>query len=305
MKIAWYTAGGHSRASSRLRAWWIGERLPPEFSVTFNSGPAARVADLIVVQKVCRDDVMSQLGAWVDAGKTVVWDVDDWVESAAIPRGVHVTTGMKYLLDRYAGFRSATYLPGLADVSPNHPVKTTHAATLGRVVWYGDELNQRHAAAVREACGKLGLSLRMITNPTRPLWPGCRTVEYRRWDLATVDQDIIDCDVVACPFMPSGPNDHWTLCKGENKLAKAWSLGMPVIGTAIRSYEAYGLRHQATTVEEWSNALVRLWHARDREEDAAIGRELARASSPPVVIPQWVDYFTRVANGQVSGVSER
>jgi hypothetical protein len=118
--------------------------------------------------------------------------------------------------------------------------------------------------------------------------------EYWHWNLDSVDKDLVACDVVACPYVLDGPwPAAWVASKGENRVYKAWALGLPVIGTPIPSYVAAGLVHQATTAREWALAFKALASREARQKDAARGQAIALSHCADKVALRWLEVMTR------------
>jgi len=270
MKLAWFTNGDRNRASSRLRAWGIADRLP--FESTFNDEAAAESADVVLVQK--RPDLHEKMKSWATS-KPVAWDCGDEIGYTP-PKGVIVITPGHY-------FGPGIVLPGLVDVSESPQVKTSHGV-LRRVCWYGDPLNQRHVYPVVVACERMKLECVLITDVERAEFTGCT---YRQWSIDTVDAEIQACDLVACPFVDA-PR------KGENKLLKAWALGMPVVGTPVESYRSFGLRWKATTAEEWVDTLTLMRCPERRAADADLGRATVLWHQRRI-IPAWESFLRGLA----------
>lgn len=293
MKLAWFTTADRNRASSRLRAFGIAENLPGEFKSEVNVDEAADEADVIIVQKVRSEGIERNMLRWVEAGKTVVYDVDDWVDLIP-PEGVSVTVGTSHLLRKYPG---ATVLPCLLDLPRKYPVKATHRNRIEAVCWYGDPNNQRHACYLMRACELLGIRLVMITqiDAEHERWWHRPGVEYLSWSLETIDWDILSCDLVACPLLPRGKDDHATLCKGPVRMLKAWALGMPVAGAPIEAHLAAGIVHTATSVEEWVEVLNRMQDPVVRRRDADAGIAKTDLYSTKNVVALWADFFRGLA----------
>jgi glycosyltransferase involved in cell wall biosynthesis len=222
-------------------------------------------------------------------GVRVVWDCDDYIEGGPVFAADVVTVDTPAKRDLYP---EALVVPDALDVQGGTPVKSEHRARLGRVVWVGNPENVYHAANVAEACAELQLEFVVITDTTKLKLPfEARAVN---WSASQVDALMQDCDVAACSYVKDGPwPETWVRSKSANRLLKAWGLGLPVVGTPIPSYLDAGLRYQATTVEEWEDALRRMSDPAVREADARRGHAIAQQYRADRVAWQWWEVFER------------
>jgi hypothetical protein len=280
MKIAYYPLGDRTVASSRLRVWKIADALARLGHTVVFEPPEAKAqrADAIVVQK--RMDLGPRIHAWRAAGARVVWDIDDYCPYPA-PADV-VTIGSERLRELYP---QGVLIPDALDVSPDSPIKDEHGE-LRRVCWFGISENQYHAQHVYEACQQLGLELTVIMEPGPRRFAQAR---YVRWSLETVDRHITACDLAACSYVFGGKwPAQWVAAKGENRLYKAWALGVPVVGSPIQAYVDAGLEHLAADEHEWVEALQAMRPPEVRAAQAARGRKLALASAAGPIAQRWI-----------------
>ena len=246
-KIAYFPLGGRTVASSRLRVWKIADALARQGHTVLFAPSDAKVqtCQAAVVQK--RMDLGPRMQRWRAAGVKVVWDIDDYHPYQ--PPADVVTIGAERLRELYP---QGVSIPDALDVKPDSPIKDKHGE-LRRVCWFGISENQYHAQHVYEACQELDLELTIIMEPGPRRFAQAR---YVRWSLETVDREITACDLAACSYVFDGKwPAQWVAAKGENRLFKAWALGMPVIGTPIQAYVDAGLEHLAATRAEWVEAL--------------------------------------------------
>ena len=299
MKIAYYPLGDRTVASSRLRVWKIADELKrrghevcfPQDSFVLDE------YDLVVVQK--RMDLASQMNRfkghnWPDRWKgkiPVIFDIDDL--NGNIPDCDQLTVGSVKLQEAYGG----EYIPDALDIEDSFVKKITHNEKLTRVCWFGLACNLYHAEHVKNACQELGLQFVVITDidgkHDYPKWPG---VEYRKWSLETVDSDIVGCDLVVCPYVFNNTkwSNKWVEAKGENRILKAWGLGMPVAGTPIRSYIQHCLYCNATTPAEWKFLLDVLRWQSLRRDNANNGLPIAMNHHASQIADRWLSVFNKV-----------
>lgn len=285
MKIAYFPAGAPTWPSSRLRVYRIAEALKAMgHSVSINP-TSAKGFDAAVVQK--RFDLHGKMNEWRQAGVRVIWDVDDRIPGGPVEAADVVTIGAEALRELYP---MGVYIPDALDLDDHAVAKGRHAEAIELVGWVGMAENLYHAAPVAEATERLGLTLVVITDMKSPAFTKrYHRAEYWQWSLDTVDRDLVTCDVIACPYVLDGPwPAAWVASKGENRVYKAWALGLPVIGTPIPSYVAAGLVHQATTAREWTLALKALGSREAREKDARRGQAIALSHVADRVAEQWL-----------------
>jgi hypothetical protein len=288
MKIAYYPAGPRTFASSRMRVYRIADALQAlGHEVTINGNPFT--ADVIMVQK--RFDLYRTMIECRQKGIRVIWDCDDYIPNgpAELADLVTVDTPAKQAL--YPG---AAVIPDALDLDPGAPCKVEHSDRLRRVVWFGSADNAYHTKSVATACWRLNLELVIITDlgnaKHAAYWQDVHGVQ---WSLDTVDHDIIQADLVACAYVTGGDwSADWVRSKSENRLIKAWGLGMPTVGSSIPSYLQAGLRWQANTVGEWTIALLALGDRPLREADGARGLQIAARYQAERLAPRWLEVFS-------------
>lgn len=286
MNICYYPAGDRAFASSRMRVWRIVDALRlMGHTCQIND---ARGCEIAVFQK--RFELITEMQQLRAQGIRVIVDVDDWIPNAPIDYADMVTIDTAYKLKLYP---TARIVPDALDLDHGHPIKTEHREKLTRAAWFGNADNAYHATNAAVACDRLGIELVMITDlgntQHQAYWQHVTGVQ---WTSESVDQEIIQADVVLCPYVYNGTwSEDWVKSKSANRPIKAWTLGMPVIGTPIPSYVEVGMRHTATTVQEWIAALTSLQSAASRQLDARLGSATAQAFRVKQVANQWLNLF--------------
>ena len=288
MKILYFARGQMMTASSRLRVYkiadalrFLGDVVDTKISYADWTGQ-----DVIVVQK--RQDFYKEMKRWVNEGIPVIFDIDDPTDR--LPEFSLLTVGSKELQSRHEG---SVYVPDCLDISNPYRPKKIHNDDFKRVCWFGLACNLYHTEPVYAACEKLGLELVLVTDLNGVYeYPRWENATYIEWELDSVDKVITHCDVVACSYILSGRwNEQWIQAKGENRILKAWGLGMPVVGTPIPSYVDHGLKYTATTEREWITTLSILKDKGARQHDAESGRLRAVERDANNVALKWRGVF--------------
>ena len=289
MNITYLPMGTRNTASSRLRVHKIADVLAMQGNnVRFAPGVLlAEQADVIVVQK--RQDMTDDMLGWVKRGKRVIWDVDDWIPYPDLPAGVQVTVDTPYKLELYP---NAVVVPDALDVNRMTPFKTVHSSRFQRVVWVGNPENWEQMRHVVWACEKLKLDIVAITDTGSHHYATYPNVTGVQWNLESVDLEIIQADIMVCPYIYDGTWDQrWIKSKSANRLLKGWALGMPVAGTPIPSYIDAGLEYKATTTDEWIDVLIHMASRNARVYDGLRGYKIAQEYKADRVAERWLRVF--------------
>jgi hypothetical protein len=289
MNITYLPIGTRNTASSRLRVYKIADVLSGEghdVCVTPAICDTAQ-ADVVVVQK--RQDFTQNMVNWLDQGKRVIWDVDDWIYYPDLPAGVQVTVDTPYKLELYP---NAIVVPDTLDVNRTTPFKTIHAPKMQRVVWVGNPENWDQMRHVIWACEKMKLEIVAITDTRSQHYASYPNITGVQWHLESVDLEIIRSDVMVCPYVFDGSWPmRWVKSKSANRLLKGWALGMPMAGTPIPSYTDAGLEYRATTTDEWIDVLTHYAGIEARVNDALRGYKIAQAYKAESVAKEWLKVF--------------
>lgn len=297
MNIVYLTAGSREFASSRLRAWKVGDALAAlGHEVSFNPDLESvhRTADVVVVQK--RFDLEGLMQQWRERGIRVIYDIDDWIPGAPVHCADVTTVDTPAKLELYPG---SAVIPDSLDVEANSVRNLEHRDNLRSLVWYGNRENIYHLWNVVLACGELGLGLAIFSNAT---WDDLHPTMYKErntemwlysWRGVHMDSLLIEYDLVVCPFtFGHNREGQWSdvavRSKSANRLLKGWALGMPVAGTPIPSYAAAGLQYKAESVEDWIRVLNTLQSRELREADANRGYEIAQEFTADKVALKWL-----------------
>jgi len=249
--------------------------------------PTSRYADVVVLQK--RFDLNAQIETWRTNETRVIFDVDDWMDNGPVDQVDVVTVDTEAKLALYPG---ATVIPDCLDLPDNAPVKTKHRENLHRVVWYGSGDNYYHTTNAAEAARRMGLEFVAITDLNNHHYGEEYGITGIQWEIDNVDQHVIDCDLVVCPYVFTGKwSYNWVQSKSANRVLKAWGLGLPVAATPIPSYVDIGVQSFATMVDDWLIAYRGLMDRRAREVDAARGWGIAQQYRAERIAQQWLGVF--------------
>jgi hypothetical protein len=256
--------------------------------VVFNQDPNEEPGDVNIFQK--RFDLPELMARLRNADKRVIWDCDDYIPDGPIEYADLVTVDTLAKLELYPG---AVIIPDALDIPDDATPKTHHTEELNRVVWFGNADNLYHAANVSGACKQLGLCFVVITQLDKvPDEQREWASEWYEWDLSTIDNLLIQCNLAACSYVSDGLwSQAWVNSKSANRLLKAWGLGLPVIGTPIPSYVEVGLLHKATTVDEWCDELRIMSGHATRLADARNGMTVASTYQAKRIANKWLEVF--------------
>lgn len=289
MHIAYYTAGDRDFASSRMRAWMVGDALVAMgHEVVFNPAWDYPLdVDAVIVQK--RFDLRQTMEIAREAGARVIWDCDDLIPGGPVDLADVVTVSTRQMRTLYP---QAVIVPNCLDVPADAPRKIQHADRLRHVVCSVNGANLYHLEYVAQACQQLHLTLTVIV-PFHQVKdfqqiPGLHYVDWKR---DQVDSQLITHDVTVCSYKINDGewSAEWVRAKSACRALKAWGLGLPVIGTPIPDYVDNGIQHLATTTEEWVQALTALESREAREQDAERGYALAQEYRAEKVARKWLE----------------
>lgn len=294
MIINYLTAGSRDFASSRLRAYLPGDEIAKYgHTVTFNGG-IETPADIFVFQKRFNERDQALMRQCHARGIKVVLDVDDMMNDIPFSLADVLTTDTKYKQEFWP---NAVVVPDVCDIESGAIRKSVHTENLTKVVWVGNAENAYHLRDCASACHFLRIELTVITDLNNRAYSNFAYtdgVQGVAWDVKTVDAEMIKADVAVFPLVFDGPYAHrreWIESKSENKIVKAWALGLPVIGTPIPSYLAAGLRNSASTHDGWVEALERFRPRGTRIADAKAGAKTAKTYAVEKIALKWMDVF--------------
>ena len=236
--VSWNSAFKNS-ASERFRCDWLLPHLPAE---KYDGSQDPNDFDVVIYQKGFRPDMLAK-----QHGLLTVFDATDpfWLVSTQSEIG--------FLFDSVDLITVSTR--GLADslekicpipvyVIPDghnlqyYSVAKVHSDRRPTFVWYGYSQNWEQ---VEDLLGAIsGYNLIVISD--KPVGMG----RWIKWDVDTVNAEIIQGDIVLCPPDPLG-------FKSNNKKITAWALGMPVAETPqdVFKFLKYAERELDQTKHTW------------------------------------------------------
>jgi len=267
LRIRYDVFGDQAKASSRLRAWKFIEVLKQEghdVSVGVGDDGDANV-DLYICQKIRAFRTVRRVRA-ANPNAVIVYDFDDnfiLPEQGVLPEFLAfinhvdvVTCGSEYLAMAVRRWHSNVFvLENPLDVEDDALCRT-HRTELKRVGWFGSPE------------GLSELDKTDLSIPVGTLTKG-GDIEF---DLRTVDQNLIDFDLLVFP-VESTP---WNLAKNANRMMKAIALGIPVLASETpeqkRIAELVGLPEECLMprFEGWDARVRLLEHRFEHIENATL-----------------------------------
>lgn len=292
MSVLFVAAGDKTFGSSRMRAWWVAERMGAQ-AVKWDGGGAMPIADTYIFQKTLNGQLAADLRKM---GKRVWWDVCDpswWFqpqECADIVRHIDgvVASNEPLLKD---------FLRWVQDVPIDHEIQ---AHVIGdrldighfpktrqhqrvqtvRLIWYGVAANRvsLHAAIPtleRLACNGQQFAVTIMDNePNHPWRISERFDTYHlQWTLARENAVLSSHDIALLPPYPG----KWGQIKSNNKTVTAWANGLPVT-QGIEYYELEALMNWHTRREAGNNGRATVHEHYDVAQSAAEWEALLCAS---------------------------
>ena len=293
------TFGDVTTASSRLRAWKLGEFLRSSgHRVSMNEGAQC---DVYVCQKV---RPFASLRALREAGALVVYDFDDHlllegVESHGVKEEVVafmnaadvVTVGSEYLGDDARNFhRNVFVLDNPVDIESAALVRNKSAG-LKRVGWFGT------------SAGLIDLRAVKTSEPIETITRG-GDIEF---DLKSIDRTLTAFDLLLLPV----EHNRWNLAKNANRMTKAVALGVPVLATAtpahIATAEDLGLddRFLVREGETWDGKIAGL-----RQDFSAVQDAVLRARGRAIELfamqrigGNWLQHIERALDAKAAAAA--
>lgn len=291
------TFGDVTTASSRLRAWTLGEFLTKSgHRVSMNKGAQC---DVYVCQKV---RPFASLREAKDAGALVVYDFDDHLLlEGAEGHGVKdevvafmnaadvVTVGSEYLGEAARRYhRNVFVLENPVDIKSAELIRGK-TAELKRIGWFGT------------AAGLVDLRAVSTTEPIETVTRG-GDIEF---DLKRIDQTLTEFDLLLFPIEFT----KWNLAKNANRMTKAVALGVPVLATAtpahIHAADQFGLddRFLVREGETWDGKIAGL-----RQDFGAVQDAILRARGKAIELfsmqrigGNWLQQIERTLDAKAVG----
>lgn len=290
MNIAWFTSGDRNMASSRLRAWKIGDVLQQQ-GHTVTWGKVDDNTDVMVMQKRNTPNDISLMEMCKRQSIRIIYDLDDYIPNLPVQCADVITVDTPAKLALYP---NAVIIPDCLDIDEMANLQPEGTARyLEEVVTVSNPENMYHIQNAAAACYQLDISLTVITDTKHHAYAHFDGVQGVAWDVATVDAEIVKHDLFIAPLMFGHPqwSDDWVRSKSANRILKAWGLRMPVAATPIPSFIEAGLVYRAQTVDEWVAALTKLESEEARYYDAGIGLQKANRYRADIIAKQWLAVF--------------
>ena len=241
-------------ASSRIRGEWLMKYWPESEPIKFGKKysaviyqkvyevPHAKVFDGVKILDICDPDWNHNKEPFIE----MIEEVDA------------VTTSTERLQQAIQGWttKPVVCIPDRHDLEA-FKEKKIHRKKAKEVVWFGYSHNAGPLKAVREYLIKHNLGLSIISDAPVILSERSEginlTERFTKWNLETVNQEIIKSDFVIMP----GSKDPNSRFKSNNKTVHSWLLNMPV----------------ATSVEELERFIDPVERAKEADEKYKFARE--------------------------------
>jgi len=228
-------------ASERFRCDWLLPHLPAD---KYDGSQEPNDYDVIIYQKGFRPDMLEERH-----GLLTVFDSTDpfWLVSNQ--------DELKFLYEHVDLITVPT--PGLAGscektcplpvyvVPDGHDLKYYEVTKIHKkrrpvFVWFGYSLNWDQSTDLIDAIS----DYKLITISDSPV--GWRKDQWIKWDINTVNENIVKGDIVLCPRDPNG-------FKSDNKKITSWALGMPIVEVPedIPKFLEWEAREHDQTLHTW------------------------------------------------------
>ncbi|MHA1329543.1 MAG: hypothetical protein ACTSR2_00565 [Candidatus Hodarchaeales archaeon] len=209
--------GRENVGSSRIRGHWL-IKYWPEAEVFQQGGKY----DVVIFQKCYWPEYVRAFNG------IKIFDLcdPDWLDTLPIKEVIDycdaVTTSTEALRDEVQKFtdKPVIFIPDRQDLE-FHNKQKVHKGRAKKVCWYGYSHNAKVLDKAIWSIKSFGLELVVISN-LRPFYQ--KADKNIKWELETINDEILKCDFVVMP-PDTRPRGRF---KSNNKITKAWALGMPV-----------------------------------------------------------------------------
>ena len=256
--------------SIRMRVEWIVKYLSGSFIAL--DPRDAEVADVVVFQKVYGPIINLKALRLKVQGKVLVFDLCDpmWLverDSQALFEMMEMcdqivvpTDKMKSMVEEKTQ-TPVTVIGDSMDLEYHDKIKQDHGdVLLPYVVWFGNrgtvKALQAHLYDLEQIWKQRKFKLFIISDELREEIQTIIPWEWIRWDLDTVNDRIMECDIAFNPKL----DDPMDYPKSSNKTLTAWACGLPCV-------EAW----PASNWKEYLLLLLLNWE--QREQDGLLGRK--------------------------------
>jgi len=261
VKVAIYTAGGDTLASSRVRILMMYPFLARTgYDVKLFGG--IETADVVIIQKRC-DPCLFKYNA------ITILDIDDnyleyghqkskFQNAASQAFAVVVSTSeLAKFVKKYN--ENVFVIPTGVDCCDETWKQPNQKENISRVAWLGYPENIVYLLKLMPLLKKCKYTLCLITRNTyivsQFIAQNKEIVEFHEWNLETVDDYLETCDLGLAPL----DSDPYSQSKSAYKILKYWANGLPVICDLSpenkRIEEEFGIECIARNLEEWSDKL--------------------------------------------------
>lgn len=212
---AWH--GKRDIGSSRIRGHWLIKNWPGAES--FVQG---QKYDAVIFQKT----YWPQYANEYDGVKILDLCDADWLDSQPIKEMIDAVDAITCSTDALTDYikqltdKPVLTIPDRQDLE-FHNKQKVHSGMAKKVCWFGYSHNASVLDISISTIKKHKVRLTVISDLRPPYSKADKNV---KWDLKTINKEILKCDFVLMPKTDKGR----FIYKSNNKITKAWALGMPV-----------------------------------------------------------------------------
>jgi len=301
MKITYFPLGNMATASSRLRCYMIAERLRKKgYKTAFEK---LKPTDVAIFQKRTNPEDLKSAQALKKKGAKIVLDMCDAMWTAGqekalldfIPVTDCVTTSSKKIADYFKdkAKRVETIYEGIDWESIPHVTKEKKST----ICWCGSiySAETEHCLDIlTEPLNKLyqeiDFDFRIITDGEVKLEKLDFKSQVIEFSLENYLTEVAKSHIAVIPY----PFTEWCMSKSNNKVILFMALGVPVVCSAIPSYEEIitdgknGYLIKDNDSEKWYQALkILLTDEKKRDSIIKEGKKKAREFSINKIINKW------------------
>jgi hypothetical protein len=187
--------------------------------------------DVVIFQKVSGNETVNFINKLTESGiSTVYVDCDLPLKLMQAKASTCVVCSSNYLVDQYKmqGLSKVFFIPDALEYTHYHEKLQLHANTSLRCVWFGvpTPAKFQQVSDIKNLL-KLNLPAWELVTVTNASWSNIK------WNLNSAWFEISKFDVAVIP----SSLEPWAMAKSANRCIQAMALGLPVVATAIPSYE--------------------------------------------------------------------
>lgn len=311
MKIGWFLLGNENVGSSRIQGINIhnyfnkigiksiilqkNSIMKPCLTITMWQQLIILLSkyDVLIFQKIFDSKAMRFALLARKFGIKTIFLQSDLIETKMVKKVDAIVVSSEYLKRYYDNkYGIKTFLiEDAIEVNKNLFKKDYECKEKITLIWVGHKDNWKTLDIIYQALEKINdnsFCLKTISNhPDADI----------KWKLETVFQEILKGDIGVIPCL----SDEWSKAKSNNRLTMFMALGLPVIASAIPSYQKI-INHGkngfiAKNIDDWIKSLLILKDNKNREKIGLKGREDALNNFDIEIIGwKWVSFIKELCN---------